>query len=290
MEIKENIKNALEKLLTDKMYIKVVYKKKFNRKIDLKNPKEFNEKLNWVKLYDRKEIYSTLVDKCEAKKYVSNIIGEEYIIPTLGVYNNFEEINFDKLPQKFVIKTTHDCGGIVVCKDKSKLDIKQAKKKINKHLKYNYFYNGREWPYKNVKPRIIIEEYIEDNKTNELRDYKVYSFNGESDYLMLCFDRFKDNTKFMYFDRNWNMIKEFSTDGMKYGDKMKVERPENLDKMFEFSDKLTKGYHFIRVDWYEADGKLYFGELTLFPGAAFDNKRPEILRKYLDEKLILPKK
>lgn len=270
--------------ISDKKYIELLYEKTFNKKLDLNNPQTFNEKLQWLKLYNRKDVYTKMVDKYEAKEYVGNIIGEEYIIPTIGIYNKFEDIDFDKLPNQFVMKCTHDSGGLVIVKDKSKLDIKSAKKKINKSLKRNYYLAGREWPYKNVKPRIIIEQYMED-KSGELRDYKIYAFNGKAEYLMLCFDRSKGQTKFIYFDRNWNIKKEFSNDGIKYGDNIKVEKPKSLDKMFKYAELLSKDIPFVRVDFYEVNGKLYFGELTFFPSSGFDNARTKECQNYLDNSL-----
>ena len=163
--------------IPDSIVLKCIYRSELNKKLNLNNPKTFNEKLQWLKLYDRKDIYTTMVDKYEAKKYVAGIIGEEYIIPTIGIYNSFDEIDFDKLPKRFVMKCTHDSGGIIICKDKSNFNKVLAKKKIEKSLKKNYYYGGREWPYKNVKPRIIIEEYMEDKKHHELRDYKIFCFN-----------------------------------------------------------------------------------------------------------------
>lgn len=271
--------------ISDKLYLKIFYEKTFNKKIDLENPKTFNEKLQWLKLYDRKDIYTTMVDKYEVKKYVSDIIGEEYVIPTLGVYNDFDEIDFDKLPNQFVIKCTHDSGSTIVCKEKEKFDMKKAKNKINKSLKRNFYYDFREWPYKNVKPRIIIEKYMEDDELKELVDYKVYAFNGECDYLMACYDREKGNIKFFYYDRDWNLIKRFSNDGMKYGDSIKIPKPKELNKMFEFASILSKNIPFVRVDFYEANGKLYFGELTFYPNAGFETGRTKELDDYLDSKL-----
>lgn len=271
-------------ILTDKMYIKTRYKLVFNKKINLKNPTTFNEKLQWLKLYDRNPEYTKMVDKYEAKEYVSNIIGKKYIIPTLGVWKNFEDIDFSKLPNQFVLKCTHDSGGLVICKDKSKLNINEAKRKITKSLKKNYFYAEREWPYKNVKPRVIAEKYIED-ETGALKDYKVYAFNGQCDYVMVCVDREKNETKFIYYDKNWNIKKEFSKDGIKYGDDIKIKKPKNLDKMFEFAEVLSKNIPFVRVDFYESNGKLYFGELTFYPSAGFDNTRTKECQEYLDKKL-----
>ena len=272
-------------ILPDKIYLKLLYKNIFSKKLDLNNPQTFNEKLQWLKLKDRKDIYTTMVDKYEVKKYVSNIIGEEYIIPTLGIYNSFEEIDFEKLPNKFVMKCTHDSGSTIICKEKEKFNKKKAKSKINKCLKQNFYYNFREWPYKNVKPRIIIEKYMEDSKLKELVDYKVYAFNGEADYLMACYDRIKGNTKFLYYDKDWNLIKKFSYDGMKYGDSIEIPKPKNIDKMFEFANVLSKGISFVRIDFYEKDGKLYFGELTFYPNAGFETGRTKELDDYLDSKL-----
>lgn len=276
--------NKLMPILSDEKYLKIVYKAKTGKKLNIENPQTFNEKLQWLKLYDRNPEYTKMVDKYEAKKYVANIIGEEYIIPTLGVYDKFEDINFATLPNQFVIKCTHDSGGLIICKDKTKLNIKEARKKINKSLKRNYFYTGREWPYKNVKPRIIAEEYMED-QIGELIDYKVYAFNGQCDYVMVCFDRIKGETKFIYYDRNWNIKKEFSKDGIKYGDTIKIEKPKNLDKMFEFAEILSKNIPFVRVDFYESNGNLYFGELTFYPSAGFDNTRTKDCQEYLDKQL-----
>lgn len=276
--------------ISDKAYLKLLYKYKTGKKLDLKNPKTFNEKLQWLKLYNRKPEYTMMVDKYEVKKYVAEKIGEEYIIPTLGVFDEFEEIDFEKLPNQFVIKTTHDSGGVVICKDKNIFDIESARVKINKSLKNNFYYNGREWPYKNVKPRIIIEQYVEDSLYHELRDYKLYCFNGKCQYIMLCFDRFINDVKFIYFDNKWNMKKEFSKDGIEYGDVIKVERPKQLDKMFEFASILSKNIPFVRVDFYEANGKLFFGELTFYPSAGFDNTRTLECQKYLDNALIIKNK
>ena len=164
------------KFMSDEAYLKFMYKLKMKRKLNLSDPQTFNEKLQWLKIYDRKPEYTTMVDKYEAKKYVADIIGEEYIIPTLGVWDRFEDIDFDELPDQFVLKCTHDSGGLVICRDKSKLDLKAAKKKINKSLKRNYYWIGREWPYKNVRPRIIAEKFMTDPTSDDLQDYKFFFF------------------------------------------------------------------------------------------------------------------
>lgn len=276
-------KNYLS-FIPDETFLKMKYKLMMGTKIDLENPKTFNEKLQWLKLHDRNPEYTKMVDKYEAKEYVANIIGKEYIIPTLGVWDKFDDIDFDALPNEFVLKPTHTSGNVFICKDKSKIDYKKLKKQVNKWLKRDYYRIHREWPYKNVKPRIIAEKYMED-QTGELVDYKVYAFNGKCDYVMTCVDRAKGETKFLYYDKNWNLKKEFSFDGLKYGQTINVPRPKNLDKMFGFAEILSKDIPFVRVDFYEANGNLYFGELTFFPSAGFDNTRTKECQNYLDKML-----
>lgn len=260
-----SLKNIIK--LPDTFFLKCRYKYVFNRKINLNNPLTFNEKLQWLKLNDRKDIYTNMVDKYEAKKYVSNIIGKEYIIPTIGIYNSFDEINFDMLPNQFVIKCTHDSGGIVICKDKSKLNVKKAKKKINKSLKTNYYWAGREWPYKNVKPRILIEKYMEDEKIKELRDYKFFCFNGICKCFKIDFDR-QINHKANYYDKNGNLL-EFGEIICPPDYYKKIDMPKNLNKMIELAEKLSINNKFLRVDFYEINNKIYFGELTFYPASGF---------------------
>jgi hypothetical protein len=202
-----------------------------------------------------------MVDKYEVKKYVASIIGEEYIIPTIGVYEKFDDIKFDELPNQFVITCTHDSGGIVICKDKNTLNIDEARKKINKFLKRKYYYVHREWPYKNVKPRIIIEKYMEDKDDNELRDYKFFCFDGEPRIMFIATDRDKGETKFDYYDINFNhldIIQHYPNS------KEKIEKPYNYEKMIELSKKLSKGLKHVRIDFYEVNGKMYFGEITFY--------------------------
>jgi len=258
-------------LFNDKTYLKIRYFATFKKILNLQTPQTFNEKLQWLKLNDRKDIYTKMVDKYEAKSYVSKIIGNKYIIPTLGIYNNFDEIDFNKLPNQFVIKCTHDSGGLVIVTDKSKLDIKKAKKKINKSLKRNYYYLGREWPYKNVKPRIIVEKYMKDNKDTSMRDYKFFCFNGNPYCILLCNDR-NTELKETFFDLNWKIL-PFKRPN--HSIDTNIEKPHNLDKMIEFSKKLSLNIPFLRVDFYEINGNLYFGELTFYPAGGFSKFEPE---------------
>lgn len=263
--MKNPVKNFLrEKVLRympDRMYLKLKYKVAMNKKLDLKSPTTYNEKLQWLKLHDRNPIYTQMVDKYEAKRYVAERIGEEYIIKTFGVWRHFDEIDFDTLPDRFVLKCTHDSGGLVIVKDKNTLDKTVAKKKIEKCLKRNFYYSGREWPYKNVKPRIIAEEYMEDSKTAELRDYKFFTFNGEVKALFIASERQKEDeeTKFDFFDADYNHLP------VRNGHPnaaIPPEKPENFEKMKELASKLGEGIPHLRVDFYEVDGKIYFGELT----------------------------
>lgn len=264
---------SLFKDMNDEEYLKKLFKCHMKRELNLDNPQTFNEKLQWLKLYDRKPEYTTMVDKYAVKKYVADIIGEEYIIPTLGVWNHFDEIDFDKLPNQFVLKCTHDSGGIVICTDKSNLDLKAAKKKIEKCLKRNYYWSSREWPYKDVKPRIIAEPYMEDSKAYELIDYKFMCFNGEVKCSFTCSERFsEDGLKVTFFDKDWNVM---PFERHYPASKNPPKKPINYDKMIQFSEQLSKGILFVRVDFYEINGQLFFGELTFYPGGGFEEFTPE---------------
>lgn len=258
--------------LNDKDYLKLKFYCLLNKKLDLKKPTTFNEKIQWLKVNDRNNLYIKLVDKFEVKEYVASKIGNEYIIPTIGVFEKFEDIDFSKLPNRFVIKCTHDSGGIVICKDKDKLNIEKARKKINKSLKRNYYFSGREWPYKGVKPRIIIEEYMEDKKSYELIDYKVMCFNGSAKIIFTCTDRYSDGLKVTFFDRKWNKLPFERKFPMSNKD---INKPINLELMIELSEKLSKEIPFVRMDWYEINGRLYFGEFTFYPGSGFEEFSPD---------------
>ena len=265
-------------MIPDKVFLEYEFKKTIGRSLNLRNPQTFNEKLQWLKLYDRKPIYTAMVDKYEAKKYVANIIGDQYIIPTIGVWNNFDEIEFDSLPLQFVLKTTHDSGGVVVVKDKRKLDIDSARSKIEKSLRRNYYYSlGREWPYKNVKPRIIAEKYMSDESgisqdSGELTDYKLMCFNGKVRCTFTCTDRFNGGLKVTFFDNDWNVL-PFERHYPK-SDKP-IARPRQFEKMKELAEKLSKDIPFVRTDFYEVGDDIYFGELTFFPGSGFEEFNPE---------------
>ncbi len=271
--------------LSDEEYLKLKYNIVFGKPLNLETPITYNEKLQWVKLYDRKPIYTEMVDKYEAKKYVSSIIGDKYVIPTLGVWENFEDIDFMSLPDKFVLKCTHDSGGLIICRDKSKLDMKMAKNKIKKSLRHNYFLSGREWPYKNVKPRIIAEEYMEDADTGELRDYKFYTFNGKAKYVMVNTGRGDGKTKADYFDMDFNWL-DFRW-GYPNAETL-IKKPKNFDNMIVLAEALAQGTLELRVDFYECNGQIYFGEMTFFDGGGFTKFNPELWDTIFGLELQIP--
>ena len=262
------IKELAKRLMPDRLYLKMKYKHVFHRRLDLKNPKTYNEKLQWIKLYDRKDIYTKLVDKYEVKDYVSKAVGDEYIIPTLGVWNHFDEIDFNSLPEQFVLKCTHDSGGLVIVTDKSRINMVEARKKIEKCLNNNLYYYDREWPYKNVKPRIIAEQYMEDQETHELRDYKIFTFNGKAKILFVATERQTENeeTKFDFFDTNFNHL------DIRNGHPnaaIPPQKPEHFDEMIYLAEQLSVNIPTLRCDFYEVNGKVYFGELTFFHWGGF---------------------
>jgi len=268
------------RFFNDALYVKLIYFANFRKFLNLKCPQTFNEKLQWLKLYNRNPLYTTLVDKLAVKKWVADKFGEQYIIPTLGIWDSFDEINFDTLPNQFVLKCTHDSGGLVVCKDKSILDLSRVKEKIEHCLKHNYYYSGREWPYKNVPPRIIAEKFLDDNGHVPV-DYKVYCFNGEPYKVMLCLDRDKDEpTKFYSFDFKWNLLRH-NLKGKKAPEGFTLPKPKSLDLMYETAKKLSQGIPFVRVDFYDLNGHMYFGEMTFYPDSGFDAAiLPEIDQLY----------
>lgn len=274
--------------MSDRAYLKLLYRERMGKKFNLDNPQTFNEKLNWLKLNDRKDIYTTMVDKYEAKKYVADLIGEEYIIPTIGKWNHFDEIDFDKLPEQFVLKCTHDSGGLSICKSKGSFNKEEAKNKINKSLKKNYYYASREWPYKNVKPRIIAEPYLENQKGKGLIDYKFFCFNGTPKFLYISEGLENHETASISF-----LDMEFKKARFKRKDYKEYEEipkePVNFEKMKELSKILSKGIAFLRVDFYEIEGRIYFSELTFYPCSGFIPFEPEEYDKIIGDMLILPK-
>ena len=273
----------------DDKFLKKKYKFTVDRELNLKNPSTYNEKLQWLKLYDRRPEYTTMVDKVEVKKYVAEKIGEEYLIPTLGVWETADEVDFDSLPDKFVIKCNHNSGlGMSICKDKSTFDVEKARAELKKGLKQDYYLTSREWPYKNVKRKIIAEQYMEDAKTSELRDYKFFCFNGKVRCFKIDFDRFTAH-RANYYNENGDILLGGEVICPPDFNKQ-LKMPRQIDRMFELSEKLSEGIPFLRVDFYEVNEKVYFGELTFFPSAGFGIFEPEEWDYKFGEWLTLPNK
>ena len=274
------------RFVSDERFIKWSYYLKFHKKLNLDNPQTYNEKMQWLKLNDRREEYTKMVDKYEAKEYVASIIGDEYIIPTLGVYDSFDEINFDELPNQFVLKCTHDSGGISICTDKKTFDYKKAKKLLTRNLKRNPFWYNREYPYKNIKPRIIAEKYMVDESGWQLKDYKVFCFNGEPQFVEVDYDRYVGH-KLNVYDLNWNYIDFYMTSPNDAS--VEIPKPKCLNKMIELAKVLSRGLINVRVDFYSIGERLYFGELTLTPGSGHIDFHPKEYDILLGKKLLLPK-
>lgn len=260
------------RLIPDKLYLKMKYQSVFGRKLNLKDPQTFNEKLQWLKLYNRNPEYTKLVDKCDVKFYVAEKIGEEYIIPTLGVWDSVEEIDFDVLPDQFVLKCTHDSGGLVICRNKSSFDIENAKAILNKAFKNEFYYDYREWPYKNVRHRIMAEVYMEDSQSEDasapkgLVDYKFYCFNGEPRFLYVSKGLEDHSTAAISFlTLDWQFAPYVRSDFATF--KKLPPKPVTFEHMLEISRMLSAGIDFVRVDLYEIEGKVFFSELTFFPCA-----------------------
>jgi hypothetical protein len=249
---------------SDRLYISIKYRLCFGEPINLDNPSSFNEKLNWLKLHDRNPLYTILVDKYEVKKYVSNVIGSKYIVPSYGVWDKFENIDFENLPNSFVLKATHDSSGALICSNKSSFDFMGASKHLNKVLNRNYFYSCREWPYKNVQPRIIADEYLKDDKNGVLLDYKFLCFNGVPIY-MYC--TVKGNDIFEnFYDMNFNPVNFYRGYKRKSPE---FSKPINFELMKTLACKLSKNIPFVRIDFFEVNEKVYFGEYTFFDWGGF---------------------
>lgn len=257
------------KWMSDKYYLSVLWRMVMGYEIDWKHPKTFNEKLQWLKLNNRNPLYTTLVDKYRVKSWVGEKIGNQHIIPSLACYHSMDEIYLDRLPSQFVLKCNHDSGSVVICKDKASFDLEAAKKKLGEAMKKNFYWEAREWPYKNVKPCVFAEKYMEDD-SGGLTDYKVSCFNGVPYKVMVCLDRYSSEpTKFYSFDKDWNLLRHNKM-GKAAPEGFSLPKPKNFEKMMDFSALLSKNIPFVRVDFYEADGVLFFGELTFFPEGGFD--------------------
>lgn len=260
-------------LFPDKLYLQICFYLEMGRKLDLKNPKTMDEKMQWLKLYNRKPEYTTMVDKVLVKDYMRNLLGDQYIVPLLGVWDSPDEIDFSTLPNQFVLKTNHSGGntGVIIVKDKNSLDIGVVKKKLNESLKSDIYARYREWPYKNIKKKVFAEAYLGE----DLSDYKFYCYNGHADAVLVCIDRQIGEPKFYFFDKTWQ-LKRYNKRGKEAPEDFTLPKPEGIDEMFSLASELSKGYPFLRVDFYNINGRIYFGEVTFFPASGFDyNRLPE---------------
>lgn len=276
----------LSRLIPDRIYLQIVYFKHFRRFINFNNPKTFNEKIQWLKLNYRNEEYTKLLDKYRVKQYITKLIGEEYVIPTLGVWNNVDDIDFKSLPEKFVLKCNNDSGGIVICKNKKDFDEAKAKSFLKERLKNNGYWYGREWPYKNVKPCIIAEKYMEDSISKDIKDYKFFCFNGSMEFFDIDIDRFIEH-RANYYDRNGNFL-PFGKTYCPPDYTKKIEMPKNLDKMIELAETISHNTVLSRIDFYEIDGQVYFGEITFYPGSGFSPFTDEKWDYKLGDMIDLP--
>ena len=274
------------KYISDKTYLKLLYETRIGKKLNLKNPITFDEKLQWLKLYDRKDEYTVWADKYEVRNYVAEKLGEQYLIPLLGVWNSADELKLDDLPEQFVLKCTHDSASVCICTNKKNFDWNAAMDKLQKSLNQKYYWHSREWPYKNITPRIIAEAYMTDESGTELKDYKIYTFGGEPYLIQVDFDRFHNHRRNLY-TTEWEYIDEtieYSKDP-----NVKIAKPEHLEEMLECSRKLAVGTISLRTDFYSINGKIYFGEITFYQEAGFAHFEHEEFAKKLGDQIKLPK-
>lgn len=272
-------KKYVSLFFSDKLYLKIQYSLIMKKKLDFNNPQTFNEKMQWIKLYDRNPSYTLLVDKHAVRKYVTEKIGEEYLIPLLGVWSNPDEIDFDSLPEQFVLKCNHNSGlGACFCKNKSKLNVEKTKENLRKGLNQNYYLLGREWPYKNVSPKIIAEKYMKNSISSDdedgMVDYKFYCFNGKAKFAYIS-----QNLDNLQLARISYVTLDAEAAPFKRADYRAFDvlppKTNQWKKMLELAEVLSKGIPFVRVDFYDVDDKIYFGELTFFPGGGYTKLYPE---------------
>lgn len=277
----------LGKWLPDKAYLKLMFRLELKQKLDLDDPKTFNEKLQWLKLYYHRPDLTMMADKLAVKQHVTSLIGEQYVVPLLGSWDDPAEIDWDALPRRFVLKTNHDGGnyGIVICKDKDRLDKAKAIRKLRASLKRNPYLLGREWPYKNIPRKVFAEQYLEEAGKQELTDYKFYCFDGKVRFLFIASGRQEGHITFDYFDENYRHLDVVQTHPPAA---VPPEKPEHFELMIQLAEKLSEGLPHVRVDFYQVNGKVYFGEYTFFTHggwAAFD---PDEYDRLLGSYIHLP--
>lgn len=278
---------GLFNFIPDLPYLKLIYWAEMGKKLNIKNPQTFNEKIQWLKLYDRDTDKIKYVDKYEVRNYIAKTIGKQYLIPLINVYDEVNQINWSTLPNTFVLKCTHGSGSNIICKNKNNLDINLAKKKLKKWMNQNWYNFGREWEYKHIKPRIICEKFIVDDSGNDLKDYKIMCYNGSAKCIFVCLNRnSKTGLNINIYDRDWNLL-PVERVGVPKSEEF-VKKPKNLDLMLNLAEILAKDFPFLRVDFYEANGRVYFGEITFYPGSGFRGFKPESYDETLGSWIKLP--
>ena len=279
---------GLYKGMDDAEYLMRLYHACSGKNLNLDNPKTLNQKLQWLKLYDRKPEYTVMSDKYAVRAYIAEKLGEEYLIPLLGVWDDPEDIDFAALPDKFVLKCNHNSSmGMCICKDKSKLDSEKIKRELKKGLQQDYYLTGREWPYKDIKRRIIAEQYME-SSADDLPDYKIHCFNGEPRMILVCRDRFKaTGLTEDFYTQSWERLPLKRPNVPNASEQ--IHKPAQLEKMLEMAKILAKDIPFVRVDFYEINGKIYFGEITFFPASGMVPFEPEQWDETFGSWLKLPK-
>ena len=273
--------------MDDETYLKRKYKAVTGKTLHLSNPTSFNEKLQWLKLYDRNPKHTLYVDKYKVREHIANTLGDEYLIPLLGVWDKAEDIDFESLPNQFVLKCNHNSGlGMCICKDKSNLDKKKVVKELKKGLKENFYLKHREWPYKDVPRQIIAEQFMTEKNGGELMDYKIHCFHGKPEFILVCSDRFsKSGLKEDFYDINWNLlnIRRPKHPNSENG----IPKPELLDEMLRLATILAEDMPFSRIDFYVINAKIYFGEITFFPASGFEAFEPESADEWIGQLLTL---
>lgn len=279
--------------LPDKGYLSALWLCYFHQRLNWKNPRSFNEKIQWLKVFDKNPLYPTLVDKLAVRDYIKDAIGEDYLIPLVGgPWNSFDEIDFDRLPPRFVLKCTHDSGGVVICRDRTSFNLARAREKINKSLKRNYYWGGREWPYRKIAPRIFAEEYMGNSAGVDPTDYKYIMFGGTYRAVFVTTNRSLGKKMNMtFFDPDWNRL---PFERIYPADPRELEKPARYDEMVAIAERLAKDMPLARIDLYEIDGRVYFGEITLYPGSGLETFQPlewdYKLGEWIDLKSFFPEK
>ena len=279
--------NGLLNWIPDKTALKLLYRAEMGESLDLDHPVTFSEKIQWIKLFDRKSRYTMMVDKYLAKEIVASEIGEEYVIPTYAVWDDAKSVDLDALPNEFVIKCNHDSHGLVICRDKSAIDQKAVIRKMNAGLRKNAYHQSREWAYKDVKRKILAEKLIVDPKNRDLIDYKFFCFNGVPLYCQVIKNRSTGET-IDFYDMDWNPM-PFTGLGLGKGPERGTftEKPEHYGKMRQIAEKLAQGTFFVRIDLYNVEGRILFGEFTLYPKSGLARFYPDEWNRKLGDLIRL---